>query len=150
MSFETRAAKLERLLTKRSGAASPSEGYQHPAWRRDLFAIFDEFSSLRSSQAVHHRGGVRIEPVDLPRKLLGENYTREELWELAIARGLEKRGYSTQEIAELLPVWIQRLSSEAEDPRGGYVVDGSMCRYKARWRAVRCGSWAGPKPLLCP
>ena len=23
-----------------------------------------------------------------------------------------------------------------------------MCRYKARWRAVCCGCWAGSKPLL--
>jgi hypothetical protein len=75
----------------------------------DLVAIFDELSLLKSSRAVRYRGGVRLEPENLPEKLLGEDYTREQLLELAIARALEKRGYSTAEIAEGIQLYLRRF-----------------------------------------
>jgi hypothetical protein len=122
MSFGTRAARVERLLAELSAA---SESHHSSAWRKDLFAIFDELSSLRSSQAVHYRGGVRIEPQNLPQKYLGDNYTPEELRELAISRALEKRGYSTAEVGELLPQWVvlfedmdQQRAERGMRPRG--------------------------------
>jgi hypothetical protein len=101
--FERRARRLEQMFAEQ---ASPEarRGPDH-----DWVAIMDELSALKSSQAVHYRGGVRIEPQNLPQKYLGDNYTREELRELAIARGLEKRGYDTHEIAELLPVWLEHF-----------------------------------------
>jgi hypothetical protein len=108
-SFERRAERLEQMFSE------PSEARRigpDPDW----CAILDELASLKASRAVHYRGGKRIEGEDLPRKLLGENYTRTELLELAIARGLEKRGYGTAEVAELLPRWLERFSRR--DPRG--------------------------------
>jgi hypothetical protein len=52
--------------------------------------ILDEFASLKASRAVHYRGGKRIEPEDIPRKILGPGYTTEDVWELARRRVLER------------------------------------------------------------
>jgi hypothetical protein len=99
--------RLQRLVAELGKAQQGVDA--HRGLDPDLGAIFDEISALKSSRAVHYRGGVRIEPANLPEKLLGPGYTRAELRELAIARGLEKRGYETAQIAELLPKWVERF-----------------------------------------
>jgi len=50
----------------------------------------DEFARLKASRAVHYRGGKRIEPEDIPGKVLGPGYTTEDVWELARRRVLER------------------------------------------------------------
>jgi hypothetical protein len=50
----------------------------------------DELASLKASRAVHYRGGKRIEPEDMPGKILGPGYTTEDVWELARKRVLER------------------------------------------------------------
>jgi hypothetical protein len=52
--------------------------------------ILDEFASLKASRAVHFRGGKRIEPEDMPAKILGPGYTKGDVWELARRRVLER------------------------------------------------------------
>jgi hypothetical protein len=52
--------------------------------------ILDEFASLKASRAVHYRGGKRIEPEEIPGKILGPGYTKEDVWELARRRVLER------------------------------------------------------------
>jgi hypothetical protein len=52
--------------------------------------ILDEFASLKASRAVHYRGGKRIEPEDIPGKILGPGYTTDDVWELARRRVLER------------------------------------------------------------
>ena len=52
--------------------------------------ILDEFASLKASRAVHYRGGKRIEPEDIPGKILGPGYTKEDVWVLARRRVLER------------------------------------------------------------
>ena len=52
--------------------------------------ILDEFASLKASRAVHYRGGKRIKPEDIPGKILGPGYTKEDVWELARRRVLER------------------------------------------------------------
>jgi len=52
--------------------------------------ILDEFASLKASRAVHYRGGKRIEPEDIPAKILGPGYTKGDVWELAERRVLER------------------------------------------------------------
>jgi hypothetical protein len=52
--------------------------------------ILDEFASLKASCAVHYRGNKRIEPEDIPGKILGPGYTTEDVWELARKRVLER------------------------------------------------------------
>jgi hypothetical protein len=39
---------------------------------------------------VHYRGNKRIEPEDMPGKILGPGYTTEDVWELARKRVLER------------------------------------------------------------
>ena len=102
MTFEKRARALEQMFAETSEARRIGPD---PDW----VAIMDELSALKSSWAVHYRAGQRIEPENLPEKLLGEGYTRTELLELAIARGLEKRGYSTAEIAEGIQHYLRRF-----------------------------------------
>jgi len=50
----------------------------------------DEFARLKASRAVHYRAGRRIEGEDIPLKILGPGYSREDLWELAHQRVLER------------------------------------------------------------
>ena len=52
--------------------------------------ILDEFASLKASRAVHYRGGKRIEPEDIPGKILGPGYTTGDVWKLARRRVLER------------------------------------------------------------
>jgi hypothetical protein len=61
----------------------PSEPYRH------LKAILDELALLKSSCAVYYRGGVRMEPENIPRKILGPDYTHADLSRLAVTRSVE-------------------------------------------------------------
>jgi hypothetical protein len=102
MTIERRVHALEKLL------AEPSEA--HPSRPNpDKVAVLDELALLKGSRAVHYRGGVRIEPENIPQKILGNNYTERECRELAIKRAFTKRGYSTSEIAERMPRHLARL-----------------------------------------
>ena len=59
--------------------------------RRTLIRdILDELARLKASGAVHYRGGKYIEPQDIPTKILGPGYTKEDVWELARRRVLER------------------------------------------------------------
>lgn len=100
MSFDRRVDRLEELFRGSEDAYSPD---------RDLVAIFDELSALKASRASRYRGGRLVEGEDLPRQLLGEGYTPRELLELAVARGLEKRGYSAGEVADRIPLWLAKF-----------------------------------------
>jgi hypothetical protein len=99
-SFDRRVDELERAFRGSDDAYSPDP---------DLVAIWDELASLKASRAVRYRGGVRQEPEDIPAKLLGPDYTRRELRELAISRAFEKQGRSAAEIAELIETWLARF-----------------------------------------
>ena len=103
MTFERRVQALERRF------AEVSETEARSGSDPDLIAIFDELSALKSSRAVHYRAGVRIEPENIPQKILGDSYARAELHELAIARAFEKQGRSAAEMAELIPRWRKRF-----------------------------------------
>jgi hypothetical protein len=102
VTFEKRARALEQMFAETTEARPIGPD---PDW----VAIMDELSALKSSRAERYRGGVRIEPEDIPARILGSDYTPEELRELAILRALEKRGKSPVEIAELIPVWVERF-----------------------------------------
>jgi hypothetical protein len=69
----------------------PPEQDKAVALRRALIRdTLDEFASLKASRAVHYRGGKRIEPEDIPGKILGPGYTTGDVWELARRRVLER------------------------------------------------------------
>jgi hypothetical protein len=85
-SLENRLSRLEGLIQP---LAWP-EG-EAAALRRALVRdILDELARLKASRAVYYRGGKRIEPEDIPGKILGPDYTKEDVWELARRRVLER------------------------------------------------------------
>ncbi len=71
----------------------------------NLRAILDELHRLKASGAPGFRGGVPIVPEDIPGKILGPDYTHEELCELAVERALEERGEPASEV----PRYVEAL-----------------------------------------
>jgi hypothetical protein len=82
-SIDKRLENLERRIP-------PPEDEGASLRRAVMRDILDEFAYLKASRAVGYRGGVRIEPEDIPGKILGPDYTTEQLWELAERRVLER------------------------------------------------------------
>ena len=84
-SIGKRLENLERLV-------GPLEDENAERRRSVAREILDEFARLKASGAVHYRGGVgvRIEPEDIPGKILGAGYTSEQMWELAAKRVSER------------------------------------------------------------
>jgi hypothetical protein len=82
-----------------------------------MLDILDEVASLKASRAVHYRGGtpmVRIEPEDIPGKILGPGYTPEDVWKLARRRVLERleRHLTREEVIRAARI----LAGEEEEP----------------------------------
>lgn len=96
----------------------PPEKDKDAALRRALINdILDELASLKASRAVHYRGGtpmVRIEPEDIPGKILGPGYTPEDVWKLARRRVLERleRHLTREEVIRAARI----LAGEEEEP----------------------------------
>jgi hypothetical protein len=66
----------------------PDENSEH---RRTVVRdILNEFAYLKASRAVHYRDGMRVEPEDIPGKILGSGYTSEQMWALAAKRVSER------------------------------------------------------------
>jgi hypothetical protein len=75
---------LERRIEYLEQRIRPPEKDKAAALQTALIRdMLDEFASLKASGAVHYRGGKRIEPEDIPAKILGPGYTTEDVWELA-------------------------------------------------------------------
>lgn len=53
-----------------------------------LRVILNELGALKSSCAEHQRGGVRMEPENIPRRILGPGYTHVDLLRLAVSRSV--------------------------------------------------------------
>jgi hypothetical protein len=90
----------------------------------DVVAVLDEYGSLKSSMSDKHfrgspDGPVPIEPENIPKKILGLTYTQGEFRELAIARGLERRGYSASEIARRIPEYLAFFEELGRDEHIG-------------------------------
>jgi hypothetical protein len=82
-SIDKRLEVLERLV-------EPPEDEAAERRRSVAREILNEFALLKASGAAHYRAGVRIEPEDIPGKILGPGYTAEQVWELAERRVLER------------------------------------------------------------
>jgi hypothetical protein len=82
-SIDKRLEVLERLV-------GPPEDQAAERRRSVTREILDEFARLKSSRAVHYRAGMRIEPEAIPGKILGPDYTTEQLWALAAKRVFER------------------------------------------------------------
>jgi hypothetical protein len=84
-------AGINRRLKDLEGRIQPPEEDEATARRRVLLrATLDELARLKASGAVHYRAGRRIEGEDIPLRILGPGYTREDVWELAHRRVLER------------------------------------------------------------
>jgi len=82
---------LERRIEYLEQRIRPPEKDKAAALQTALIRdMLDEFASLKASGAVHYRGGKRIEPEDIPAKILGPGYTKGDVWELAERRVLER------------------------------------------------------------
>ena len=82
-SIGKRIEVLERLV-------GPPEDEAAERRRSIARETLDEFAYLKASRAVHYRAGVRVEPEDIPGKILGPVYTTKQLWELAAKRAIER------------------------------------------------------------
>jgi hypothetical protein len=87
-------ASIGRRIEALEGRIQPPTSPEDEAAARQralVRDILDEFARLKASGAVHYRGGKRVEPEDIPGKILGPAYTLEDVWELARRRVLERR-----------------------------------------------------------
>jgi hypothetical protein len=82
-SIDKRLEDLERLV-------EPPEDEGTERRRALMREVLNELASLRASGAAYYRAGVRVEPEDIPTKILGPGYSREQLWELAERRVFER------------------------------------------------------------
>jgi hypothetical protein len=87
--IEKRITELEKLTETPNPTRSDT--------LKTLYAILDEIASLKSSCAPHLRGGVPIEPENIPRQILGPGYTHGELLSLAVERAAQKGTYPPEE-----------------------------------------------------
>jgi hypothetical protein len=66
---------------------------------RDILA---EYARLKASRAKNSwRGGVPIEPEDIPGKILGEGYTHGQMMELAVRRVFEREHEIAPDVLDL-------------------------------------------------
>jgi hypothetical protein len=83
---------INRRLEELEKRIGPPEKDEAAALQTALLHDYlDELARLKSSRAVHYRAGERIEPEDIPGKILGSDYTWEDVRELAIRRVLKRR-----------------------------------------------------------
>ncbi len=82
---------LSKRIEALEGRIPPPEEDEATARRRVLLRdTLDELAALKASGAVHYRAGRRIEGEDIPLRLLGPGYSREDVWRLAHRRVLER------------------------------------------------------------
>jgi hypothetical protein len=87
-------AGINRRIKDLEGRIQPPPEDEAVARRKVLIRLtLDEFARLKASRAVHYRAGRRIEGEDIPLKILGPGYSREDLWELAHQRVLERAAF---------------------------------------------------------
>jgi hypothetical protein len=110
VALEKRIERLEELFQP----TSEKQARRCPP--PNFVAIMDEYGFMKAAMAENRsRGGVKIKPRDEAYEYYGRPYTKSEFDELAIRRGLEKRGcYSPSEIDELTEEWLEFFSTPRE------------------------------------
>lgn len=97
-SLERRIQELEGRVSA-DAVQGPSESFTR------LKEILNELAALKASCANGFRGGVEIEPENIPRQILGPGYTHGELLELAVSRTVE----AGKAPAERAPAYLDYL-----------------------------------------
>ena len=106
--LDRRIGNLERAFE--DAPRGPSAAFAH------LLAILDELAALRSSGAAHCRGGVRVEPEDVPRKVLGPGYTHGQLLGLAVSRAVEAGKVPTERAHDYVDHMRAMCERNGKDP----------------------------------
>jgi hypothetical protein len=82
---------IDKRIEALEGRIQPPPADEATARRRVLLRLtLDELARLRASRAVHYRAGKRIEPEDIPGKILGPGYTKRDVRELARRRAVRR------------------------------------------------------------
>lgn len=109
-SIEDRLRRLEESIEE------PDEAAQQR--RYGMHAIMNEYGRLKASRAVHHRGGGpgkplrRIEPEDIPGRILGPVYTTGDMVGLAVRRVVEREfsaDLEDDEAERLIEAWTDGM-----------------------------------------
>ncbi len=109
-SIEDRLRRLEESIEE------PDEAAQQR--RHVMYAVLDEYANLKRSRAVGHRGGGpgkplrRIEPEDIPGRILGPVYTTGDMVGLAVRRVVEREfsaDLEDDEAERLIEAWTDGL-----------------------------------------
>jgi hypothetical protein len=115
-SIDRRLENLERRI-QQTAEPEPSEA------RIQLRAILDELCTLKSSCAVYYRGGVRMEPENIPRRILGPGYTHAALWRLAVTRSVEAGKVPAERTEAYVKFLRGPWEREGRDPDPDAVVE---------------------------
>jgi hypothetical protein len=102
-----RIANLERRL---KDGEPPTLAFLH------LMAILGELAALRASAATHLRAGVRVEPEDVPRQVLGAGYTHGQLVGLAVSRAVEAGKVPTERAHDYVDHMRAMCARNGKDP----------------------------------
>ena len=107
-SIDRRIEDLERRYSETTEHGR-SESFTH------LVAILDELAHLRQSCAPGLRGGVPIEPENIPQKVLGPDYTHRQLLELAVSRSVEAGRVPAERAQDYLEYLCQTSRKDRAD-----------------------------------
>jgi len=110
-SLDGRISRLEGLMPEILHDAREEERQRRQ--RAITRMILDEFAKLKASRAVHYRGGVPTEPEDIPGKILGPDYTAEDMMELVIRRVVEDQytDLSPESRRYIADGWVETIQS---------------------------------------
>jgi hypothetical protein len=117
-SIGRRIEDLERRIL-RTARPEPGEHLGH------LKAILGELAALKSSCAMHLRGGVSVEPENIPRRVLGPGYTNEGLWRLAVERTVEAGKVPAERADAYLELMRATWTRGGKDPDAVVEWEGS-------------------------
>ena len=119
-SLDKRIEHLERRLI------TPHKDEEAERRRAVMRDILDELARLKASRAVHYRAKRRIEPEDIPGKVLGPGYTTGQMVELAVRRVLEREHktapdvLSADTVEHLVQTWTGFLREVSESQGGDW------------------------------
>jgi hypothetical protein len=107
-------SRLRRLEEK-----APAREQEHTPAFIKLHATLHELAALRSSGAVHYRGGRRIEPEDIPLRELGPGYSHGQLYALAAERASARVGaevFSLEDVPAAVEALVVLHKAHGRDP----------------------------------
>jgi hypothetical protein len=109
---ESRIRRLEERAKRRRDAKTGFD-MSEPI-DPDMVAVLDASMHLKGGGKNQSRGGVPVPAYDRVADVYGPNYTREQEHEVATRIGLAERGYTEEEIDELVPAYLEFFADARE------------------------------------